>query len=143
MNFLCTILFLELILFLLLFKNIAFIITCHPSYDSHGYPVLCPTTLFQRKDFRCLWIISGIVLNNNIFWDVFSKYSTSVQQDIWTGYLLKYLTSAVLNKKYTAFLERYNEHKTVDQIARLIELNVELDIDSSVQLQSHFIPSFF
>jgi hypothetical protein len=105
--------------------------------------VLCPTTLFQRKDFRCLWIISGIVLNNNIFWDVFSKYNTSVQQDIWTGYLLKYLTSAVLNKKYTAFLERYNEHKTVDQIARLIELNVELDIDSSVQLQSHFIPSFF
>jgi hypothetical protein len=118
-----------------------FIISCHPKYNTCGYPVLCPTTIFQRKDFRLLWILSCIVLNNNFVWNLFTEYSISTEQDIWTGWLLKYLSSAVLNKRYKP-KRRYNEEKTIYQIAHIIESSIEIDRTFSIELLPHATPIF-
>lgn len=117
-----------------------FIVCSQPSYGNWGNPIINPSFLFQGKDFRLLWIISCLLLNNTILWGLFSTHCINTQEEVWPGWLLKYLSASVYDKRHN-ITDRYAERKTPLQIAYMMQHST-FSPETSTDLLLHFIPTF-
>jgi hypothetical protein len=122
---------------------VSFLLNSHPSGLSHGNPILSPNKLLNGKDYRLLWILSCLVLNNNILWNLLSECSISTEVDNWTGWLLKYLCKNILYKKPGCCYSRYTENIGVHKLMWTMDpTTVITGEETATQLSANYYPIF-
>jgi hypothetical protein len=123
---------------------IPFLMTCHPSGRSYGTSILYPPEWHNRKDYRLLWILSCLLLNNNILWSLLTDYSLSTEEDNWAGWILKYVSGSILRKKVKRQFTRYGQKRNIHQTVYTIDSVAEqTGLENSIWLAADHRPNFY
>jgi hypothetical protein len=95
--------------------------SCHQSLSD------TPIQLWKMigpKDYRLLWILCSLLIDNNILWHCCDQQASSASNKIWIGWILQYLSTRYGYKKYRKHLQRYKMKKSLSQLMWLLEMTL-------------------